>query len=109
MNRTIRLLAAALVGTTIGAAVLLAPSPATWSPKERETLRSLWIGSLPALPPDPSNQYGDDPAAAALGHRLFFDTRLSANGLVSCATCHKPGRDFQDDLPLANGVGRTAR
>src|SRR5690606_15553813 len=70
---------------------------------------SLSIKSLPPLPPDPSNRYGDDPRAAALGHQLFFDTRLSANGKVSCATCHDPGRDFQDGLPLAVGVGTNTR
>lgn len=109
MSRTTSLLLAALIGTTVGAAVLLTSAPEQWSTADLKTLRSLWIGSLPALSPDPSNKYGDDPAAAEFGHRLFFDTRLSANGLVSCATCHKPGRDFQDDLPLGVGVGRSSR
>jgi cytochrome c peroxidase len=61
------------------------------------------------LPPDPSNAVADDPAAAALGHKLFFDTRFSSNGLVSCATCHKPELKFTDGLPLAQGVGVTTR
>jgi cytochrome c peroxidase len=30
----------------------------------------------------------EDPARVALGRRLFGDRRLSANGRVSCATCH---------------------
>lgn len=29
-----------------------------------------------------------DPARVALGRRLFSDPRLSANGVVSCASCH---------------------
>jgi cytochrome c peroxidase len=82
---------------------------ARWSAEERETLRSLSLASLEPLPADPSNRVADDTAAAALGHRLFFDTRLSGNGQVSCATCHIPGRDFQDGLPLAEGVATTAR
>ncbi|MBX6364623.1 MAG: hypothetical protein IRZ00_12215, partial [Gemmatimonadetes bacterium] len=82
---------------------------ARWSAAEVATLRSLWIGELGPLPPDPSNRYADDPAAAALGQKLFFDTRLSSNGRVACATCHVPGRQFQDDAPLGSGVGRTAR
>lgn len=82
---------------------------AGWSEEETETIRSLWIGELEPLAPDPSNRYGDDPAAAALGHRLFFDPRLSSNGRVSCGTCHQPGRQFQDGVALASGVGRTDR
>src|SRR5512143_1934281 len=71
---------------------------ADWTPSADElgTLRSLWIGSLKPLPPDPSNQYADDPQAAVLGQHLFFDTRFSANGKVACATCHKPELGFQD-------------
>jgi cytochrome c peroxidase len=51
----------------------------------------------------------DDPRAAALGQRFFFDTRLSANGQVACGTCHRPERYFQDDLALGRGVGTTDR
>jgi cytochrome c peroxidase len=80
-----------------------------WSAREVEAIRSLWIGGLPPLPADPSNRWADDDAAAALGHRLFFDARLSSTGTVSCATCHKPDRDFQDGVPLAVGVGVTDR
>jgi cytochrome c peroxidase len=46
----------------------------------------------------------DDPAAAALGKALFFDTRLSANGKVACATCHDPARQFQDGTAVGHGV-----
>ena len=35
--------------------------------------------------------------------------RISANDEVSCATCHLPERQFQDDRPLAQGIGRTDR
>lgn len=80
-----------------------------WSEDELAALRGLWIESLPPLPPDPSNQYADDPEAAALGQKLFFDTRFSANGQVSCGTCHEPDRLFQDGLPLAQGIGVTNR
>ena len=80
-----------------------------WSKAERAMLRSLSLASLTALEPDPSNRYADDSAAVALGHELFFDTRLSANGKVSCATCHVASAEFQDSKPLAEGVGITAR
>ena len=81
----------------------------TWTPAQLDELRSLSLLALDPLPPDPTNRVADDPAAAALGRRLFFDTRLSANGRVACGTCHQPERGFQDGLPLAVGVGTTAR
>ncbi|HET7231986.1 MAG TPA: cytochrome c peroxidase [Longimicrobium sp.] len=80
-----------------------------WSGEEVATMRSLSIAELEPLPGDPSNRYADDTAAAALGHALFFDKRLSANGQVSCASCHDPERQFQDGTPLAHGVGQTSR
>jgi cytochrome c peroxidase len=80
-----------------------------WSSDERAMLKSLSLTSLQPLAPDPSNRFGDDPRAAALGRELFFDTRLSGNGKVSCATCHVPAQDLQDGTPLAHGVGTTAR
>ena len=80
------------------------PPQAPWTDGERETLLSLWIGSLPPLPPAPGNAVADRPQAQRLGHRLFFDVRLSANGQVSCATCHQPARNFTDGVALAQGL-----
>ncbi len=73
-----------------------------------ETLE-LSIDGLGKAPRDPGNRYADRPDAAALGHRLFFDARLSADGKVSCASCHDPRREFQDGTALAKGVGTTDR
>jgi len=80
-----------------------------WTDDELATLRSLWIGSLPPLPPDPSNKYSDNPKAAALGKKLFSDSRFSDNNKVSCATCHREDYNFSDNLPLSHGMGTTAR
>ena len=57
-------------------------SPAAWTEADLKLMASLSIDSLPPLPPDPTNAVADDPRAADLGHRLFFDTRMSANGAV---------------------------
>lgn len=84
-------------------------SSARWTNAERDVLRSLTLAAQSPLAPDRSNRVGDNARAASLGRDLFFDTRLSANGRVACATCHLPDRNFQDDKPLADGVGRTAR
>lgn len=58
---------------------------------------SLWRKLLPA----------DNPLTAekvALGRALYFDKRLSADGTVSCATCHDPATAFADQNTLAVGV-----
>lgn len=39
-----------------------------------------------------------------LGRMLFFDPGLSADGRVSCASCHKPERVFSDGLVRASGI-----
>jgi cytochrome c peroxidase len=72
-------------------------------------IAELSIDGLGKAPPDPSNRWADSAAAAELGHRLFFDKRLSSNGQVACATCHNPAMEFQDGIPLARGVGTTDR
>ena len=51
----------------------------------------------------------DDPQAAAFGEQLFFDPRLSANGGISCATCHQPVRQFTDGLPKGQAIGTSKR
>jgi cytochrome c peroxidase len=106
-SRLLKLTACAALATLLVAA--LAGRRDRWSAEERETLRSLSLASLGPLPADPSNRFADDARAAALGEKLFSDTRLSGNGKVSCATCHLPQKDFQDGTPLAHGVGTTGR
>lgn len=39
-----------------------------------------------------------------LGRQLFFDKRLSVDGTVSCASCHRPDRAFSDPNPVSTGV-----
>lgn len=59
------------------------------------------LAPLNAVPPDPTNAYADDAAAAELGQMFFFDADFSGklvidsdlglateSGKVSCASCH---------------------
>ncbi len=49
----------------------------------------------------------DNPYSQAkheLGKILFFDTRFSSNGKISCASCHQPDLAWGDGLPLGVGV-----
>ncbi|WP_036241830.1 cytochrome c peroxidase [Mesorhizobium sp. STM 4661] len=90
-------------------AVLAGCGKPEFSDAEKKTIASLALSALPSLKPDTTNRFADVPAAAALGSTLFFDQGMSGDGMVSCSTCHKIDRQFQDDLPQAVGVGRTNR
>ena len=86
-----------------------ASGPEGWSKDERAVLASLSLRQLPPMPVDPSNAFERLPAAIDLGRRLFGDARFSANGAVSCASCHDPDKQFQDGRPVARGVGTGSR
>lgn len=45
------------------------------------------------------------PERVELGRKLYFDTRLSRDGTVSCATCHDVTRGFTDQRPVSEGIG----
>jgi cytochrome c peroxidase len=101
---------------TLGLAVVAALSlltgfseTAVWSAEDKAVLASMSLDKLPPSPRDPSNAVEAEPAAAALGQRLFSEVRFSRNGAVSCATCHAPDRQFQDGLSVGKGVGTGAR
>jgi cytochrome c peroxidase len=80
-----------------------------WTEDELKILKSLWIGSLPKPPHDPTNAVADNKAAANFGHHLFFDSRLSKDGSVACANCHIPDLAFTDGRKMVVGLGQTKR
>ena len=51
-------------------------------------------------PPD----NGTSADKVALGEKLFFDGRLSADGTVACATCHDPDKGFTDGRKTSVGI-----
>jgi cytochrome c peroxidase len=59
------------------------------------------LGLPPVIAPADNPQ---TPARIALGQRLFFDARLSRDGSVSCASCHRPEDAFSDGRTLASGI-----
>jgi cytochrome c peroxidase len=103
-------------GATFGLALVSALSLLTgfawtdaWTAEDKVVLASMSLDKLPLPPRDASNVVEGVPAAAALGKRLFADTRFSPNQSVSCATCHAPERQFQDDLAVGKGIGTGSR
>jgi cytochrome c peroxidase len=39
-----------------------------------------------------------------LGKLLYFDTRLSKDGTIACATCHDPTKAWAEDTPTSTGI-----
>lgn len=44
------------------------------------------------------------PDTVRLGRWLFFDTRLSGDGTISCATCHQPQHAFSEPTAFSTGI-----
>jgi cytochrome c peroxidase len=77
---------------------------------------------LPEPPPDPTNAYADNPAAATLGQKLFFESshsgplkvasdgvngglgQIGETGKVSCASCHNADAWLADQRSNPNNV-----
>jgi cytochrome c peroxidase len=108
-----------------------APS-ADFSAAEWELLVELAPDGLPAPPPDVSNRFADDAAAAALGEKLFLEPGFSGklldldndggpqslglrgqSGKVACSGCHDEDDGFLDNRSpfkeITLGTGWTAR
>src|SRR5262249_53136248 len=76
-------------------------------PLPTDTLPNLSVDAIPLglernrlIPRD--NPLTD--AKVQLGRRLFFDPILSADGTVSCASCHDPGHGFAGRERFAVGI-----
>ncbi len=77
---------------------------------EPELRRVLQLGPWPLeRRSDPGNRLSGDPFAIAFGQRLFFDSMLSSNGYVACASCHQPDRAWTDRRPRAQAIGPSRR
>jgi cytochrome c peroxidase len=69
----------------------------------RISIKKVPVG-FTGLPKSPA----DNPTTvekAKLGRRLFFDSVLSNDGTVSCASCHQPEHGFASPDPVAIGIG----
>jgi cytochrome c peroxidase len=96
--------ALALLAYALAAAASPVPAAARAALDDAERAKVLSHGPWPApWTGDPSNRVSGKRGAIAFGERLFFDTRLSKNGLVSCAACHQPKKTWTDGH--ARGIG----
>jgi cytochrome c peroxidase len=77
-------------------------SPPAWEPANP-------VKPLPAPPLGIDSAFSDlqeppTPERVRLGRWLFFDTRLSSDNTISCATCHRPEHAFSEPTPVSTGV-----
>ncbi len=94
---------------------------------EMATLATLSPASLPAPPPDISNRFADNPQAATLGQKLFFEKAFAGKlldgdddgsshtlgvqgqtGKVACAGCHIGSAGFLDNRTLGEQISLAA-
>lgn len=84
----------------------------TYSPPARASRPAIPIGKRVeikaplGLPPVPFPE--DNPPTAEtirLGRKLFFDPLLSADGKISCSSCHNPKTAFTDPKVISLGIG----
>jgi cytochrome c peroxidase len=105
MRRNFRLMA-------LPAGLLVAAAGAIWGLADQKTppitqvnvqvLGPQRLGPLPPVIAPPGNPPSS--AKIRLGKELYFDTRLSADGTVSCATCHNPALGWSDEGPTSKGI-----
>ncbi|MEM8700078.1 MAG: cytochrome-c peroxidase, partial [Pseudomonadota bacterium] len=67
----------------------------------RAALLALFFGLSSAAIADPLPKIDVKPELAELGKRMFYDTRLSGDTTLSCASCHHPDKAFTDGEALS--------
>lgn len=67
------------------------------------------VNPLPKIPLGLDSTWKDietppTPECVRLGRWLYYDTRLSADNTISCATCHAPENAFSEMTPVSTGI-----
>jgi cytochrome c peroxidase len=106
--KSIVLAAVAVASTLALSAVVAVQSPYTVTDTDGQLITlaaghaSLKKWQLPSAPPHPEDN-APTASRVELGKKLFFDTRLSGDGNMSCASCHSPLYGWSDGLATAKG------
>ena len=97
-------LIAATVFAVVGSAIVTSSAAFAAETKSRDQWKKEYV--RPATIPFPEeNPYSA--AKADLGHKLFFDPRLSGANYISCGICHNPSFAWGDGLSTGIGHGMT--
>jgi len=105
MGRKIFFLALIFCLFWAGSSAVSAPTQDKTPPITQVNVQVLGPQRLGPLPPVIAPP-GNPPSSLKihLGKELYFDTRLSADGTVSCATCHNPALGWSDEGPTSKGI-----
>lgn len=113
MRQTRLVLGAVGALLTVGVAAVLwlrpgepppAPAPVAAPPAPPPMSREQLIAFFQPPTPKPGEAVPQDtPAQVALGHRLFFEPRLSKNHDISCNSCHELSSWGVDHKPTSEG------
>jgi cytochrome c peroxidase len=82
-----------------------APKPTETKPVEKSAAAG-WKTPLGLPPLTIPNDNPVTPEKVELGKLLYFDTRMSKDRTISCATCHDPKMAWAEHTPTSNGIGR---
>jgi cytochrome c peroxidase len=76
---------------------------AAWIGDPKALVRPSWVAPEFWAVVVPKDNPGNA-AQVALGRKLYFETRLSKDGTVACATCHDVSRGFSDRRATSEGI-----
>lgn len=84
--------------------ILVAAAVGTAAAADPDRLGYRWPMPAWLAPPPVPKDNPMTPAKVELGRHLFYDSRLSADGAVACASCHKQTLAFTDGRTVSVGV-----
>jgi len=95
LQRGVTIFSGLLLALTAGLSAAFPGGGSSESPKAP-------LGLPPIFWPE-DNPY--TPEKRELGWLLYFDARLSSDGSVSCASCHRPDKAYTDGAAVSTGIG----
>jgi len=103
------LFGAAIAGLLASLATACRPAPPPWeldNPVRPLPTPPLGLNfDLASLPAMPGQERGVvTPERVRLGRWLFYDKRLSGDGNIACASCHRPEYAFSEPTPVSAGI-----
>ena len=84
--------------------IQLGAQTSPWGTSSQPMLGLPPLPTLSALPGAPPYSPAQLATQAVIGQRLFFDRHLSADGTISCASCHQPEHAFTDGRSRSVGI-----
>ena len=95
-----------IAGTVIPSITPSRSAPPQLTQQEKQELRETAKVVLAPLPDKMPGSEDDTPARIALGKNLYFETKLSKNGSISCNSCHRvdAGLGGVDNASVSSGA-----